>query len=248
MSRTNDWAYPPWQLGTYVLITAPQDEFDGINPQPHNVSSRTPYCGLGYSCRFVLVATCSGNFRIHKLSISFLTSTIDFLPSTIQCSHFIYRKVPVSIQQRASEGSFLPYPAKSYFNLCPKTLSCPSRIRTRIVSYILVHTCHFLLPQSLARTSLFSLTRHQLLCTPAFAARFESRGSSVSSLPVTMHFPTFVTLAAVLIMQLLCENMAVASRPYHYRRGLDNVKPASELGWKVPLLSGEAHYKASQSM
>lgn len=63
-----------------------------------------------------------------------------------------------------------------------------------------------------------------------------------------MRFLTFLTLAAVLVVNLLCANLTAASRSYQRRRDLDSVKPVSELGWKVPLLSGEAHHKVELSI
>jgi Protein of unknown function (DUF3455) len=58
-----------------------------------------------------------------------------------------------------------------------------------------------------------------------------------------MHFLTLITFAAVLVMNLLCAKPTAASGSYQ-RRDLDTVKPVSELGWKVPLLSGETHGQA----
>ncbi len=58
-----------------------------------------------------------------------------------------------------------------------------------------------------------------------------------------MQFSTFMTLAAVLIVNLLCTAPAAALRSYQRRRDLETVKPVSELGWTVPLLSGETYRK-----
>jgi hypothetical protein len=59
-----------------------------------------------------------------------------------------------------------------------------------------------------------------------------------------MRFLTLLTLAVVLVMNLLCANPAAASGSYQ-RRDLEAVKPVSELGWKVPLAIGEAQLKSS---
>ncbi|ERF73330.1 hypothetical protein EPUS_03163 [Endocarpon pusillum Z07020] len=53
-----------------------------------------------------------------------------------------------------------------------------------------------------------------------------------------MHFFTFITLVAVLVINLLCTAPAAASRSHQRAHDLDTVKPISELGWTVPLLSG----------
>jgi hypothetical protein len=55
---------------------------------------------------------------------------------------------------------------------------------------------------------------------------------------------TFAILATVLV-NFFCANPATALRSYQRRRDLDNVKPVSELGWNVPLLSGKVERKRS---
>ena len=57
-----------------------------------------------------------------------------------------------------------------------------------------------------------------------------------------MHFLTLLTLPAVLVLNLLCAIPAAASGSYQ-RRDLEAVKPVSELGWKLPLFTGETHLK-----
>jgi hypothetical protein len=54
-----------------------------------------------------------------------------------------------------------------------------------------------------------------------------------------MHFLTILTLATLLAVNLLCVTQAASLRPYHRRRGLEDVPPISELGWKIPLQSGK---------
>jgi hypothetical protein len=53
-----------------------------------------------------------------------------------------------------------------------------------------------------------------------------------------MHFLTVLSLTAVIIVNLLYANLAIASGSYQ-RRDLEAVKPVSELGWKLPLFAGE---------
>lgn len=56
-----------------------------------------------------------------------------------------------------------------------------------------------------------------------------------------MYSLTFVTLVMVVVVNLFCASPVTSLRSSHRRRDLDTVKPVSELGWKVPLLSGKCH-------
>lgn len=55
-----------------------------------------------------------------------------------------------------------------------------------------------------------------------------------------MHLLTFGTVAVMLVANLLFAELVESSRYYNRRRDLDSVKPVSELGWNVPLQSGQS--------
>lgn len=59
----------------------------------------------------------------------------------------------------------------------------------------------------------------------------------------TMYCFTFFSLVVVFVVSLICATPAESLRPYHRRRDLNGVRPVSDLGWKVPLQSGETHNK-----
>ncbi len=91
--------------------------------------------------------------------------------------------------------------------------------------------------------------RVALLATlrPSFRHSFRKQRSKFQLASVTMHF-TFMILAAVLIVNLLCTAPAAGLRSYQRHRDLETVKPISELGWTVPLLSGKSFRKLALKM
>jgi hypothetical protein len=217
---------------------------------PWKQSPVSPLCSLRFqtcavvwvtpALSFRLVSTtgiASGrNLGIHKLSIS--PASILLFPLLNPILSFSYvASVLISVERGALRKSILPFSAKILFTApCTKALTSPSH----------PHSCPSppLSSSSVARSdNLLLLDASLSILHLSFRHSFRKQRFKTLLANLTMNFLTFLTFAVVLVTSLLCAHQASASRSSPRRRDLDSPKPVSELGWKVPLQSGETHAK-----